>query len=120
MNSYFNEELVYMLIMYGAANCNGLAALRLYRRRHENGRNPHHTTFASVNSSITASALMCVLNPLQNFPVDSRTSERCVDVEKNSSSVLAYQRRSLNLPLPKLHVRKLGLVNGLSKEQIRH
>ncbi|GFW10577.1 hypothetical protein TNCV_893721 [Trichonephila clavipes] len=67
MNSYFNEELVDMLIVYGAANCNGLAALRLYRRRHDNGRNPHYTTFASVNSSITSSAPMCVLNHLQTF-----------------------------------------------------
>ncbi|GFS31844.1 hypothetical protein TNIN_260391 [Trichonephila inaurata madagascariensis] len=65
--------------------------------------------------------LQRVLNPLQtfssrfkNFPPVRRRGK------KKSSSVLAYQRKSPNLPPLKLYVRKLGLANSLSKEQIRH
>ncbi|GFV25288.1 hypothetical protein TNCV_4642491 [Trichonephila clavipes] len=39
------------------------------------------------------------------------------DVEKKGSSVLAYQRKSPNLPPLEVHVRKLDLANGLRRNK---
>ncbi|GFT40638.1 hypothetical protein TNCV_3008111 [Trichonephila clavipes] len=49
MNSYSNEEMVDVLNVCGAEDCNGNAAKLLYHGRYSNRRVPHHTTFASVN-----------------------------------------------------------------------
>ncbi|GFX05838.1 hypothetical protein TNCV_1662771 [Trichonephila clavipes] len=46
MNSYSNEELVGMMILCRAADCNGYTAWSLYQERYPNRRIPHHKTFA--------------------------------------------------------------------------
>ena len=50
MNTYSNDELVDMLLVYGAADCNGHAARRLYQERYPNRLVPSHATFPTVNS----------------------------------------------------------------------
>ena len=55
MNAYSNDELVDMLLVYGAADCNGHAAWRLYQERYPNRRFPYHATFASVNRRLRES-----------------------------------------------------------------
>ncbi|GFX46205.1 DUF4817 domain-containing protein [Trichonephila clavipes] len=52
MNSYSNEKLVDMLIVYGPVDFNGHTTWLLYQKRYSNRRVPHHTTFASVNKMI--------------------------------------------------------------------
>ncbi|GFX55318.1 hypothetical protein TNCV_3968721 [Trichonephila clavipes] len=49
MNSYSNEELVDMLIVYGDADCNGHSLRKLNLEHYPNRRASHHTIFASVN-----------------------------------------------------------------------
>lgn len=46
--SFTNEEYANMLLVYGAANCNGREAQRLYQERYPNRRLPSHQTFATT------------------------------------------------------------------------
>lgn len=49
MDEYSNVELADMHLVYGAADCNGRTALRLYQERFPNRRAPHHTIFARLH-----------------------------------------------------------------------
>ena len=64
MNSYSNDELVDMLLVYGTADCNGHAARQLYQERHRERRVPYHTTCASVNRRLheTGSLMRATMN----------------------------------------------------------
>ncbi|GFV30318.1 hypothetical protein TNCV_97931 [Trichonephila clavipes] len=68
MNSYSNEELVDVLIEYGAAVCNGHVTRLLYQRRYSNRRVPHHTTFANVNGRGRESGHMMILLNVTSVP----------------------------------------------------
>ncbi|GFT83087.1 hypothetical protein TNCV_629191 [Trichonephila clavipes] len=48
-NWYSYEELVSVLLVYGAVDCKGFATHMLYQGRCSNRRVPHQMTFASVN-----------------------------------------------------------------------
>ena len=58
MNAYSIDELVDMLFVYGAADCNGLAARRLYQERYPNSHVPYHATFASLNIRLRDTGLL--------------------------------------------------------------
>ncbi|GFW27186.1 hypothetical protein TNCV_94121 [Trichonephila clavipes] len=64
MNSYSNEELAYMLIVYGVVNCKGNTARGWHRERYPNSGVLHHTTFASVNRKLrkTGSSTRATIN----------------------------------------------------------
>ncbi|GBL81529.1 hypothetical protein AVEN_143779-1 [Araneus ventricosus] len=49
MNEYSNVELAEVHLAYGAADCNGRAALRLYQECFSYRRGPHHTIFPRVH-----------------------------------------------------------------------
>lgn len=52
MNRYTNAELADIHFIYGLANGNGRAAVRLYGERYPTRRQPNHQTFARVHQSL--------------------------------------------------------------------
>ncbi|KAI4466765.1 oxysterol-binding protein-related [Holotrichia oblita] len=54
-DNYSFEELADMHLVYGAAQCNGKEAARLYEQRYPARRQPHHTTFASIHRRLRES-----------------------------------------------------------------
>ncbi|GFQ78809.1 hypothetical protein TNCT_529421 [Trichonephila clavata] len=82
---------------------------------------PDEPSIIQLSSRFEDSNFKCVQNSLQTFSCGFKKKFPSVRRrrKKKSSSVIVYQRKSPNLPPLKLHARKLGLVNGLSKEQIR-
>ena len=49
---YLNDELIDMLLSYGAVDWNGHAVLRLYKKRFLHRHAPLYTTFSSVNKRL--------------------------------------------------------------------
>lgn len=58
MEEYTFRELADMHLMYGAAEGNGRAAARLYAQRFPNRRQPHHTTFSTIDRRLGETGTM--------------------------------------------------------------
>ncbi|GFT38843.1 hypothetical protein TNCV_1585401 [Trichonephila clavipes] len=52
MAEYTNAEKADMILAYGATDCNGRAAQRLYAERHPVRRTPAHTMFARLQQQL--------------------------------------------------------------------
>ncbi|GFU93653.1 DUF4817 domain-containing protein [Trichonephila clavipes] len=52
MAEYTNAEKADMILAYGATDCNGRAAQRLYAERHPVWRTPAHTMFARLHQQL--------------------------------------------------------------------
>ncbi|GFV21458.1 DUF4817 domain-containing protein [Trichonephila clavipes] len=52
MAEYTNAEKADMILAYGATDCNGRAAQRLYAERHPVRRTPAHTMFARLHQQL--------------------------------------------------------------------
>lgn len=52
MNAYSSNELVDILIMYGASDCNRHTTWQLYQEHYLNRGVPHRPTFASVDKRL--------------------------------------------------------------------
>ncbi|GFW88057.1 DUF4817 domain-containing protein [Trichonephila clavipes] len=52
MAEYTNTEKADMILAYGATDCNGRAAQRLYTERHPVRRTPAHTMFARLHQKL--------------------------------------------------------------------
>ncbi|GFU94576.1 uncharacterized protein TNCV_1265471 [Trichonephila clavipes] len=57
MAEYTNAEKVDMILAYGATDCNGRAAQRLYAERHPVRRTPAHTMFARLHQQLCETGL---------------------------------------------------------------
>ncbi|GFY02478.1 DUF4817 domain-containing protein [Trichonephila clavipes] len=52
MAEYTNADKADMILAYGATDCNGRAAQRLYAERHPIRRTPAHTMFARLHQQL--------------------------------------------------------------------
>ena len=76
MKAYSNDELVDILLLYGAVDCNGHTALWLYQERYSNRRVPYHATFASINR------WLCEISSLTRAEINRQRTTRTTGNEE--------------------------------------
>ncbi|GFX61859.1 DUF4817 domain-containing protein [Trichonephila clavipes] len=79
MAEYTNAEKVDMILAYGATDCNGRAAQRLYAERHPVRRTPAHTMFARLHQQLCETG---------SFQKAARNRDRTARTELNEEIVL--------------------------------
>ncbi|GFV03386.1 DUF4817 domain-containing protein [Trichonephila clavipes] len=79
MVEYMNAEKVDMILAYGATDCNGRAAQRLYAERHPVRRTPAHTMFARLHQQLCET---------DSFQKAARNRDRTARTELNEEIVL--------------------------------
>lgn len=100
-HTFFNEEYVDMLLVYGKCDMNGRAAEREYRRRFPNRRVPNHKIFARL-----------VAHTKQHGTFPSKTvSERPHTIEENiRENILETVQND-----PGVSIRRLASIHEVSK-----
>ncbi|GFT56148.1 transposable element Tc3 transposase [Trichonephila clavipes] len=79
MAEYTNAEKADMILAYGATDCNGRAAQRLYAERHSVRRTPAHTMFARLHQQLCETG---------SFQKAARNRDRTARTELNEEIVL--------------------------------
>ncbi|GFT92171.1 transposase-like protein [Trichonephila clavipes] len=79
MAEYTNAEKADMILAYGATDCNGRAAQRLYAERHPVRRTPAHTMFARLHQKLCETG---------SFQKAARNRDRTARTELNEQIVL--------------------------------
>ncbi|GFW80676.1 DUF4817 domain-containing protein [Trichonephila clavipes] len=79
MAEYTNAEKVDMILAYGATDCNGRAAQRLYAERHPVRRTSAHTMFARLHQQLCETG---------SFQKAARNRDRTTRTELNEEIVL--------------------------------
>ncbi|GFV12617.1 DUF4817 domain-containing protein [Trichonephila clavipes] len=79
MAEYTNAEKADMILVYGATDCNGRAAQRLYAERHPVRRIPAHTVFARLHQQLCETG---------SFQKAVRNRDRTAGTELNEEIVL--------------------------------
>ncbi|GFV56427.1 uncharacterized protein TNCV_1709771 [Trichonephila clavipes] len=79
MAEYTNAEKADMILAYGATDCNGRAAQRLYAERHPVRRTPAHTMFARLHQQLCET---------DSFQKAARNRDRMARTELNEEIVL--------------------------------
>ncbi|GFW55852.1 transposase-like protein [Trichonephila clavipes] len=77
MAEYTNAEKADMILAYGATDCNGRAAQRLYAERHPVRRTPAHTMFARLHQQLCTGS----------FQKAARNRDRTARIELNEDMV---------------------------------
>ncbi|GFY15135.1 DUF4817 domain-containing protein [Trichonephila clavipes] len=81
MAEYTNAEKVDMILAYGATDCNGRAAQRLYAERHPVRRTPAHTMFARLHQQLCETG---------SFQKAARNRDRTARTELNKGNCTRY------------------------------
>ncbi|GFW72935.1 DUF4817 domain-containing protein [Trichonephila clavipes] len=88
MAEYTNEEKADMILAYGATDCNGRAAQRLYAKRHPVRRTPAHTMFARLHQQLCETG---------SFQKAARNRDRTARTELNEEILLDMVETTPNL-----------------------
>ncbi|GFU44292.1 uncharacterized protein TNCV_3041331 [Trichonephila clavipes] len=104
MAEYTNAEKVDMILAYGATDCNGRAAQRLYAKRHPVRRTPAHTMFARLHQQLCETS---------SFQKAARNRDRTARTELNEEIVLDMVKTT-----PSLSTRGIANEIGISYSSV--
>ncbi|GFT75381.1 DUF4817 domain-containing protein [Trichonephila clavipes] len=104
MAEYTNAEKVDMILAYGATDCNGRAAQRLYAERHPVRRTPAHTMFARLHHQLCETG---------SFQKAARNRDRTARTEFNEEIVLDMVETT-----PSLSTRGIAKEIGISYSSV--
>ncbi|GBN52531.1 hypothetical protein AVEN_87300-1 [Araneus ventricosus] len=80
MANYTNAELADMLLAYGAADCSGPSAQRLYAERYPVRRTPSHNFFSRLHRRLAETG------SFQRSAMNRERSPRTLDIERESAT----------------------------------
>ncbi|GFX64463.1 uncharacterized protein TNCV_4043531 [Trichonephila clavipes] len=104
MAEYTNAEKADMILVYGATDCNGRAAQRLYAERHPIRRTPAHTMFARLHQQLCETG---------SFQKAARNRDRTARTELNEEIVLDMVETT-----PSLSTRGIATEIGISYSSV--
>ncbi|GFV39738.1 uncharacterized protein TNCV_741681 [Trichonephila clavipes] len=104
MAEYMNAEKADMILAYGATDCNGRAAQRLYAERHPVRRTPDYTMFARLHQQLCETG---------SFQKAARNRDRTARTELNEEIVLDMVETT-----PSLSTRGIANEMGISYSSV--